>query len=172
MAAPRDNDRRWLDVELGTRAIARCLECEYVPFSTKQALQKPAPSAPTDKHLYMLLPHSIGISPPAQSLDLVCVATMSAKTFFEYAAEKLGFELDNPPTHDDDSISVVFDGLQDNETRKRYRLTFTIQYCRVKHDNGHLLSAPEDISLDGQSNQATEPQTTIAGRFYNSRDTC
>lgn len=100
MTVLQDNDQFWVGLELHVRAFAKRLDCTYLsyPLGSKKPMQQPKPSLPTDKYLYMSLPHAIGIVPPVETYSLIVVATMSAKTFFEYAVEKLGIDLATPPT--------------------------------------------------------------------------
>ncbi len=96
MATLTENDKCWIEIELGVRGLAKTLGLTYVPFplgSTKKPWQEPKPSSPTEKHLYMLLPHAIGLFPPAQNIGVVVVATMSPTVFFEFILESFGCEV-------------------------------------------------------------------------------
>lgn len=167
MAFLVENDKRWIDVDIGTRAIAALFRCSFVPYSlgTKTPFKEPKPSAPTDRHLYMLLPHAIGVFPPNHNYDLVVVATMTAKAFFKFAlfaineleatrlaspaGKKLEATLVSMPNSDNKSLDMQFASFPDQKIKACHRLVFRVHYCRVTHENGHLLSAPEKIDLNG-----------------------
>ncbi|KAM3425479.1 hypothetical protein BST61_g7425 [Cercospora zeina] len=149
MAVLQNNDKYWVGLELHVRAFAKRLDCTYLPYplGSKKPMQDPKPSLPTDKHLYMSLPHAIGIIPPVHTYSLIAVATMSARTFFEYAVEKLGIDLATPPTDDDEHLLIELDSPLPQKPDEDCRIICELRYCRVPHEYSQYLSAPERIPL-------------------------
>ncbi|KAF2211846.1 hypothetical protein CERZMDRAFT_98278 [Cercospora zeae-maydis SCOH1-5] len=149
MAVLQNNDKYWVGLELHVRAFAKRLDCVYLPYplGSKKPMQEPKPSLPTEKHLYMSLPHAIGTIPPVHTYSLIAVATMSARTFFEYAVEKLGIDLATPPTDDDEHLLIELESPLPQKPDEDCRIICELRYCRVTHEYSQYLSAPENIPL-------------------------
>ncbi|PPJ50615.1 hypothetical protein CBER1_05747 [Cercospora berteroae] len=149
MAVLQDNDQFWVGLELHVRAFAKRLDCSYLsyPLGSKKPMQEPKPSLPTDKYLYMSLPHAIGIVPPVETYSVIAVATMSARTFFEYAVEKLGIDLATPPTGDDEHLLIELESPLPQKKDEECRIICELHYCRITHEYSQYLSAPENIPL-------------------------
>ncbi|USW53880.1 hypothetical protein Slin15195_G071990 [Septoria linicola] len=166
MAVLKENDKRWIEIELGARALAKKLDLTYVsfPLGSKKPWQEPKPSSPTEKHLYMLLPHAIGIYPPMQSLQVVVVATMSPTAFFESMLEKFGCEVTKHPSDDATIMLLDLTEMKSQALPFNRRLLFAVHYCRIPHEYSGRLSAPETIPLS-----SSLPNADLLARIHDAR---
>lgn len=89
-----------------------------------------------------------------ESVNLVCLATMTTKTGWQFLYEKLGIEtnekLDDPNHSLDVNILELFKDLQPQLSTK---MIFKIHYCKISHEFGDVLHRPDMIPDSAAGNE-------------------